>query len=1082
MYLYFDYDRTLKTAIPHGEIPRQGSDLTIKVCLPLDFWRKTGKTDEEYSKSISFEYAGGTHSPEFMLPTQGNEEQFNKLYATEDIFDFRDGDTYLTYKYKLVGDSDILKNSGQISGIIKFYKAGADAQVSYEETEDTKFQYGKEYYIKSTYASQDIYYLVNVEFGANIPSGETYYEKTVERGEIPDEILISGVANITLETTYGENERRINQDVSIKYANIINEIAKVSAAKEDRFRFSSMPNASNYKGKIVQFVGTTADGYTQGYFYKSVESGSSWTWQEIDVNRKEVFLSDKSSMTFDQVKNAVNEGKIVFLKTPTSIDGEWDFWEMTSIHTQGSNQYCTFFRMNSNDYEWYHLYPRSGDNRWVYGYSTLEIQSNKKDEISNSSTYYPSSKAVYDYAQPKTDSTLTTASKNIAGAINELNANKSSVSVSEEGDSQILVKYITVNGVERKLGGSEHLDTLVETKRSDDDFTYSGDTVTFHRSYKNLETGVTATKEEVLGLANDDTAGLMSPSDRAQIYANKSAIEGLQGVPFRLRYTEKDNPTATEINQFVIDSGYTPSSSISVLVAGTKHLWRYYGSGSSAQWVDDGVDTVTQFTNSNPGIIKGSESDGQVFAELDGTGSVYGWSDLKTSVTNIGTNKQDKTDNSLMTTSKNIVGAINELNTDKSSVSVSESGTSQTLAKYITVDGTQWKLGGSGGGEGPFAYGNTVYDDGRIIRYIPTFSVYKSGSAQPSVTKNVGYALRSGTIYYGTTTPQEDIETFEIDIEDEVYLRLSSDGNLVIESQLHGYITLISNNTWSYSVISLNNIQLQQGEDIQQVIADLKAIPLSGGQNYITVNLPNKEGRIAVESDIPTKTSDLTNDSNFITSSDIAGKENSSNKVALGSSNTTEQYPNAKSVWDVCENIRQVAEGKTATYIINSQSDITGTKGSDENYTNVTAITGVTLSNLKIGDTILVKQLDVPDYWVSQISPSVSLNKLESSKIDISTKVDKTTTVNGHALSSNVTVTKSDVGLGSVVNAGMDNTPTSGSNNYVKSSGVYTALQGKQNSLPTTTTAGQLLMSTATAGVLEFGTYTPAKTVIWEDE
>jgi hypothetical protein len=35
---------------------------------------------------------------------------------------------------------------------------------------------------------------------------------------------------------------------------------------------------------------------------------------------------------------------------------------------------------------------------------------------------------------------------------------------------------------------------------------------------------------------------------------------------------------------------------------------------------------------------------------------------------------------------------------------------------------------------------------------------------------------------------------------------------------------------------------------------------------------------------------------------------------------------------------------------------------------------------------------------------------------DISGKVDNTTTVNGHALSSNVTVTKSDVGLGDVTN------------------------------------------------------------------
>ncbi len=51
-------------------------------------------------------------------------------------------------------------------------------------------------------------------------------------------------------------------------------------------------------------------------------------------------------------------------------------------------------------------------------------------------------------------------------------------------------------------------------------------------------------------------------------------------------------------------------------------------------------------------------------------------------------------------------------------------------------------------------------------------------------------------------------------------------------------------------------------------------------------------------------------------------------------------------------------------------------------------------------------------------------------------KVNTTTTVNGHALSSNVTITQSDVGLGNVINAGQDPTPTSDSINYVTSGGV----------------------------------------------
>lgn len=50
---------------------------------------------------------------------------------------------------------------------------------------------------------------------------------------------------------------------------------------------------------------------------------------------------------------------------------------------------------------------------------------------------------------------------------------------------------------------------------------------------------------------------------------------------------------------------------------------------------------------------------------------------------------------------------------------------------------------------------------------------------------------------------------------------------------------------------------------------------------------------------IPTKTSQLTNDSNFLTAhQDVSGKEDKSNKVtAILSTATDEQYPSAKAVY-----------------------------------------------------------------------------------------------------------------------------------------------------------------------------------------
>ena len=59
---------------------------------------------------------------------------------------------------------------------------------------------------------------------------------------------------------------------------------------------------------------------------------------------------------------------------------------------------------------------------------------------------------------------------------------------------------------------------------------------------------------------------------------------------------------------------------------------------------------------------------------------------------------------------------------------------------------------------------------------------------------------------------------------------------------------------------------------------------------------------------IPSKTSDLTNDSGFLTShQDISGKEDKSNKVtSLSENSTNTQYPSAKTVYDELMNVRTV--------------------------------------------------------------------------------------------------------------------------------------------------------------------------------
>lgn len=143
----------------------------------------------------------------------------------------------------------------------------------------------------------------------------------------------------------------------------------------------------------------------------------------------------------------------------------------------------------------------------------------------------------------------------------------------------------------------------------------------------------TKTETLPLSLANNTQSGIMSSEDYNALQNLKTRVETLEGKTTRLLYTAGNNPTAEEINNFVVDKGYTsPFSGIAVVVTGTYHIWHYY-ENDNIGWRDDGVDTVNTFTNTTPGIIQGSAKDGKVYAETDGTGSVYGWDNLLTRVT-----------------------------------------------------------------------------------------------------------------------------------------------------------------------------------------------------------------------------------------------------------------------------------------------------------------------------------------------------------------------------------------------------------------------------------------------------------------
>ena len=95
MYLYFNKKGELTTKIPHGEPLRQGNNLNLYVCFPLDF------KDEENMNSWSafvqiIKSDGSTSGVEYYLKNEGV-KVFNKLKDSEITYDLIDGESYHTF-------------------------------------------------------------------------------------------------------------------------------------------------------------------------------------------------------------------------------------------------------------------------------------------------------------------------------------------------------------------------------------------------------------------------------------------------------------------------------------------------------------------------------------------------------------------------------------------------------------------------------------------------------------------------------------------------------------------------------------------------------------------------------------------------------------------------------------------------------------------------------------------------------------------------------------------------------------------------------------------------------------------------
>lgn len=326
------------------------------------------------------------------------------------------------------------------------------------------------------------------------------------------------------------------------------------------------------------------------------------------------------------------------------------------------------------------------------------------------------------------------------------------------------------------------------------------DNVSLIVSYKNLGAQTESQETKQLELASDTHAGLMSKSDYAQIRTNTSRIEQLEARSTRLLYTTKQNPDASEINSFVISKGYSePFEGIAVVIDGTFHIWHYYDNDSIG-WRDDGQDTVSQFTNTIAGIIKGESTNGKVYAETDGTGSVYGWDSLTSKVNDNESNIQSHISNS-----------ENPHNVTKEQLGLSNIDNTADIDKPIST-----------------AMQEALDKKVNIVagKQLSTNDFTDSYKEQIDLNTENRHSHANKSLLDTYTQTDSDIK------------------DAVNKKHIHNNKILLDNTTASYTIE--------------------EQIKLASLENYDDTELNNLI--TSVQDSIPTKTSELENDSNFLTS------------------------------------------------------------------------------------------------------------------------------------------------------------------------------------------------------------------------
>jgi hypothetical protein len=143
--------------------------------------------------------------------------------------------------------------------------------------------------------------------------------------------------------------------------------------------------------------------------------------------------------------------------------------------------------------------------------------------------------------------------------------------------------------------------------------------------------GTQTTELKVLPLATENASGIMPKEMYAQIVANAADISLLKGHAVRYpAHLGTQTPTDAQLTAIVTAAGGSLEDGVTVIDLDYSKEYTYFAVDSD--WHDMGQTTVTVGTLTSLGVVMGSEANGKIYIEADGTMSLIGYDAIITAL------------------------------------------------------------------------------------------------------------------------------------------------------------------------------------------------------------------------------------------------------------------------------------------------------------------------------------------------------------------------------------------------------------------------------------------------------------------